>query len=101
MGSTFCMLANGDRGRVELVCVVRCGLWSHLDCGKGARSVLRSRKRGGDFVGRSSMKILGLGMFWQEEKWFWRRGGRVSEAKSRFGDGRVCVVAWYSKELGN
>jgi hypothetical protein len=40
-------------------------------------------------------------MFWQEEKWFWRRGGRVSEAKSRFGDGRVCVVAWYSKELGN
>jgi hypothetical protein len=69
------MLANGDRGRVELVCVVRCGLWSHLDCGKGARSVLRSRKRGGDFVGRSfdedfrAGNVLAGGKMVLEKRW--------------------------------
>jgi hypothetical protein len=68
---------------------------------KRVKSALESRKRGGGFVGRSSMKVGGLGMSWQEGKWFWRRGGRIPEAKSRVGDGRVCVVAWCSKELGN
>lgn len=63
--------------------------------------MLELRKRGRDFVGRCSMKVGGMRMFWQEGKWFRGRGEKVPEAKSRVGDKRGCVVAWCSKELGS
>jgi hypothetical protein len=50
---------------------------------KGGRSVLELRKRGREFVGRCSMKVGGMRMFWQEGKWFRGRGEKVPEAKSR------------------
>ncbi len=65
------------------------------------RSVLESRKRGRKFVSRCSMKVGGTRSFWQETEWFWTRGEKVPEAKSRVGDERGCVVDCCSKELGS